>query len=269
MTRSAPPEHHKKVPGQIYIHNTFSMLNLVSSSGKNSGDLEKQLKNFWRLVKGESSYSGYTNPVGYGLSGTPLNESVISLTAIIPDFKKRTKAQKVSVIMLSDGEGQSINYTVEFKRGNVMKQGLNYVDSDCMLRDRQTGRVYPRFSYYSSDKTTGVFLQAVRDRFPDVNIVGIRLIKGRELSSTYSNSEIKTPYSEIQKQWKKSKSAELVGANGYQSLYVIGIEGLSATGEFEVDDDASIKDIGTAFAQSLAKKSVNKKMLTSFASLIS
>lgn len=271
MTRVSSAEHHKKIPGQVYIHNTFCMMNLVSSSGKNSGDLEKQLKNFWRLVRGESGYSGYSNPVGYGLSGTPLNESVISLTAIIPDFKKRTKAQKVSVIMLSDGEGQSINYCVEFKRNGIAKQGLNYVDSDCMLRDRQTGRVYPRFSssYNSSDKVTGVFLQAVRDRFPDVNLVGIRLIRGRELNSTYNNSEIKTPYSEIQKQWKKSKSAELVGANGYQSLYVIGIEGLSATGEFEVDDDASIKDIGVAFAQSLAKKSVNKKMLTSFASLIS
>jgi hypothetical protein len=269
MTRGLPAEHHKKIPGQVYINNTFCMMNLVSSSGKNSGDLEKQLKNFWRLVKAESGFSGYNNPVGYGLSGTPLNESVISLTAIIPDFKKRTKAQKVSVIMLSDGEGQSINYCVEFSRSGIKKQGFNYVDSDCMLRDRQTGRVYPRFSYSSSDKMTGVFLQAVRDRFPDVNLVGIRLIKGRELNSTYNNSEIKTPYSEIQKQWKKSKSAELVGANGYQSLYVIGIEGLSATGEFEVDDDASIKDIGAAFAQSLAKKSVNKKMLTSFASLIS
>jgi hypothetical protein len=49
----------------------------------------------------------------------------------------------------------------------------------------------------------------------------------------------------------------------------MALDGLSATTEFEVEEDANTKEIGKAFTKSLAKKGVNKKMLTSFASLIS
>ena len=60
----------------------FSLLNLVSSNGRNGKDLEAQLKNFWRLAAGESGYCGYHLPPGYALSGTPLHEAAISLTAV-------------------------------------------------------------------------------------------------------------------------------------------------------------------------------------------
>jgi hypothetical protein len=270
-TRTKPVKHHKEVAGYVSMYEHFRLLNLVSSNGRNGKDLEAQLKNFWRLVKGEASYSGYSLPPGYGLSGTPLNESVIALTAIIPDFQKRTKVQKTNVVILTDGESQSINYLVEhsYRPG---KCGTNHIDETCVLRDRKTGRVYPRFDcgyYGSSDKITKVFLQNVRDRFPDVNLIGIRLVNGRSLNSTYNMGECKTPYTEIQKQWQKTKSAELVDFLGYQSLYLMASDSLSSTSQFEVDEDADTKQIGNAFKKALAKKGVNKKMLTSFATLIS
>ena len=49
----------------------------------------------------------------------------------------------------------------------------------------------------------------------------------------------------------------------------MGTDSLSATTEFEVEEDATSKEIGKAFTKALAKKGVNKKMLTSFATLIS
>jgi len=179
--------------------------------------------------------------------------------------------QKTNVVILTDGESQSINYIVENKyRHN--RVGYSHIDQDCVLRDRKTGRVYPRFEggYYGcSDKITKVFLQNVRDRFPDVNLIGIRLINGRHLHTTYNNGDCKTSYSDVQKQWQKTKSAELVDFLGYQSLYLMALDSLSANSEFEVEDDASNKEIGNAFKKALAKKGVNKKMLTSFATLIS
>ena len=271
MTRTKSKKHHKQVPGYVEVYENFRLLNMVSSNGRNGKDLEAQLKNFWRLANCEGGYRSYTNPVGYGLSGTPLHEAAISLTAVIPDFQKRNKVQKTNVVILTDGESQSINYIVEnkYRSGGY---GRNHIDGDCVLRDRKTGRVYPRFdnSYYgNSDKITKVFLQNVRDRYPDVNLIGIRLVNGRHLSNTYSSDECKTPYNEIQKQWQKTKSAELVDFLGYQSLYLMALDSLSATTEFDVEEDADTKEIGKAFTKSLAKKGVNKKMLTSFASLIS
>jgi hypothetical protein len=270
-TRTKATEHQKKVAGQIEINSHFNLLNLVSSNGRNGKDLEVQLKNFWRLVVGNAGYSGFSTPAGYSLSGTPLHEAAISLTAVIPDFQKRYKVQKTNVIILTDGESASINYYTDRKYGT--RFGTNHVGNDCILRDRKTGRVYPRFSdggyYGNSDLITKVFLQNVRDRFPDVNLIGIRLVNGRGLNSTYNADECKTPYDEIQKQWKKNKSAELVEHLGYQALYLMATDALSATTQFDVAEDATEKEIGQAFTKALAKKGVNKKMLTSFASLIS
>lgn len=270
-TRTKSPKHHKEVSGYVVVEENFRLLNMVTSNGCNGKDLESQLKNFWRLVVGQAAYSGYSQPPGYSLSGTPLNESVIALTALIPDFQKRNKVQKTNVVILTDGESQSINYCMEYNRGGIMKIGKNYIDSDCVLRDRKTGRVYPRFSgnCYRSDLITSTFLQCVRDRHPDINLIGIRLINSRYLSSTANHGESKTSYAEVQKQWKKSRSAELVDFMGYQSLYLMALNSLSVSTSFDIDDDATSKEIGAAFTQSLVKKEINKKMLTSFASLIS
>ena len=271
QTRTKPQHIQKAKAGQVQLCSHFRLLNLVSSNGRNGKDLEAQLKNFWRLVVGESAYSGYSLPAGYGLSGTPLHEAAISLTAVIPDFQKRNKVQKTNVIILTDGESASINFYTDQKYGSRL--GTRYVGADCILRDRKTGRVYPRFDnggyYGNSDKITKVFLQNVRDRFPDVNLIGIRLVNGRGLNDTYRADECKIPYDEVQKQWKKNKSAELVEHLGYQALYLMGTDSLSANSEFDVDEDATSKEIGTAFKKALAKKGVNKKMLTSFATLIS
>ncbi len=270
-TRTKSQKHHKEVPGYVSIYENFRLLNMVSSNGRNGKDLEAQLKNFWRLANAEGGYRSYYNPPGYGLSGTPLHEAAISLTAVIPDFQKRNKVQKTNVVILTDGESQSINYIVENKyRHN--RVGYNHIDQDCVLRDRKTGRVYPRFEggYYGcSDKITKVFLQNVRDRFPDVNLIGIRLVNGRGLNNTYHTDECKTPFTDLQKQWQKTKTAELVDFLGYQSLYLMALDSLSANTEFEVEEDADTKQIGKAFTKSLVKKGVNKKMLTSFATLIS
>ena len=268
MTRSKSHQHHKEVSGYVSIEESFRLLNIVSSNNRNGKDLEAQLKNFWRL---SSSYTSYYQPAGYSLSGTPLNESIIALTALIPDFQKRNKVQKTNVVILTDGEAQSINYLMEYNRGSYVKIGKNYIDSDCMLRDRKTGRIYPRFnsSYYQADMTTSIFLECIRDRHPDVNLIGIRLINGRRLSDMCNDGKTKTPYEEIQKQWKKSKSVELVNYMGYQSLYVMALDGLSSSSHFDVDENATDRQIGAAFTKSLVKKGVNKKMLTSFASLIS
>lgn len=274
-TRTKSPRHHKEIDGYVDINENFRMLNMVSSNGRNGKDLEAQLKNFWRLVCGETGYAKYFLPPGYGLSGTPLHESVISLTAIIPDFQKRNKVQKTNVIILSDGESQSINYHKEYMTGiGIKRMGKGYVDGDCVLRDRKTGRTYRRFNdtgYYNScsDKITKVFLENVRDRFPDVNLIGIRLINQRDFNSTCNKDIRKTSQEDISKQWKKTKSAELVDFLGYQSLYLISSNSLSVNTEFVVEDNATDKEIKTAFTNSFAKKGVNKKMMTSFATLIS
>ena len=70
------------------------------------------------------------------------------------------------------------------------------------------------------------------------------------------------------KVWRKEKSYEM-NPVGYNALYVIASSGLSSDTTFEVSDDASTAQIRKAFKEVLKKKSTNKKLLSSFASLVS
>ena len=57
------------------------------------------------------------------LSGTPLNEALICLHQILPQFRKENDLQKVQCVVLTDGESQSIRFNREIERdwgrGNI------------------------------------------------------------------------------------------------------------------------------------------------------
>ena len=111
------------------------MMNLLTSemSGKH---IEKQLINVWRLACAFSNTwsCGYTYPPRVTLSGTPLNEAIISLHQIIPHFQKTHKLQKVHCIVLTDGEANTVPYHVEIQRGPLM-QNLTWDVVESTLRE--------------------------------------------------------------------------------------------------------------------------------------
>ena len=73
-------------------------------------------------------------------------------------------------------------------------------------------------------------------------------------------------YAEIQKQWKKEKSAVITSPAGFTELYAINNKALDNDTEFVVKDNAKKGDITRAFKKMLANKSVNKKLLNAFVS---
>jgi hypothetical protein len=80
--------HYEKKEGALCVDETFSLMNLLTSkvSGK---ELEHQLLNVWRLAVcfSDTYRSAYTYPTRLCLSGTPLNEALISLHQILPKFQ--------------------------------------------------------------------------------------------------------------------------------------------------------------------------------------
>ena len=87
--------------GKVIVRN-FNMVNLLTSRSNNR-DHEKQAKNLFRIARAFST-RGCGIPTKMNLGGTPLDESLISMNQIIPEFKTRTGAQKVHVVCLTDGE---------------------------------------------------------------------------------------------------------------------------------------------------------------------
>jgi len=270
QTRSKPKEHQKYFPNQIYVGSYFNLLNVVSSTSK--VDIEMQFRNFWKLASSVRTSSIHV-PAGYYLSGTPLNEAIVSLHHLIPHFKNKVKCQKTNVIILTDGEAQSIGRTSDSDPGKSSYGRINQysLHDACILRDRITGRVYPPFGMYGcGHETTKIFLDSVSDKFPDVNLIGIRLASGREMYHVYDNhrEHIKEDYEFFQKTWKKERSVEFKDC-GYKSLYVMASDSLSNNFNFSSQTTDNLSTLKTDFAKSQKCKSLNKKMLSSFAGLIS
>jgi hypothetical protein len=263
--------HYEKKNGLIVVDETFALMNILTNkvSGK---ELEHQMINIWRLATcfGNSYNSHYTYPSRLCLSGTPLNEALISLHQILPKFQKENKLQKVQCIVLTDGEANFLPYHTEIKRAwepNV-RLGHHSINPDhAFLRDRKLGTTY-KFGY-GYHQFTDTILKNLKDKFPTVNFIGIRILPGRDahrfinMYHTYSDKQ----YVTIQNDWKKLKSFTITNS-GYDAYFGMSSSALSQDADFEVHETATKAQIKSAFVKSLKTKKLNKKVLGEFIELV-
>ena len=256
--------------GKVILRD-FRMLNVLSSASNNRSH-DKQAHNLFRLA---SSFRGYYScgvPNKMNLGGTPLNEATISLNHIIPSFKKRTGAQKVHVINLTDGEGYSIRYgkKVVSQYDGEVSVISRHCNTQTILRDRQTGKQY-KFNPDRYDQTD-TFIYQLRDRFPECEFMNIRLITGNDwyrfkrscLGYEYDGDlNDNLAWADADREWKKTRSFICL-SSAYTVQYALAISSLNADDTFEVKEDAKKADIKRAFTKSLKGKKMNKKILSSF-----
>ena len=186
------------------------------------------------------------------------------LNYIIPQFKKQNDLQKVNVCVLSDGEACQSSYGRELYNDHkdefyVRPRRLDYRS---VLRDRTTGRVYSMNDTWSD--MTNVFIQQLRDRNPGVNVLGFRIMSSGGLGNFVSIYGNISYYDQVQKQWKKSKSAVVPFPKSYTALYVISNNAVESDVDFDVETGAKKGEISRAFKKMLGSKSANKKLLNSF-----
>ena len=252
----------------VYINKEhFHMMNFISSRS-NAREYERQCKNLWREAFTYRYCVKYSSTFGVGLSGTPLNEAIVCLNYIIPEFKKKNDLQKVNVCILSDGESCAAAYGHEMYLDHkddyrVSPRRLDWYQT---LRDRKTGITYKQFE---GDNITNTFIQQVRDRNPGVNVLGFRIMPGSQLQTFVGRYASYEGYSEIQKQWKKEKSAIIKNAKAFTALYAISNNSLNENTEFNVESGAKKGEISRAFKKMLGNKSTNKKLLNSFIEYVS
>ena len=263
--------HYQKKSGLLVVDETFSMMNMLTSkvSGK---ELEYQMLNIWRLAYcfGRAYYSPYTYSNRMCLSGTPLNEALITLHQILPKFQKENNLQKVQCIVLTDGEATQLVYHKEVQRRWEKEPflGTGYINPEnTFLRDRKLGTTYK--IDYGYQEFTNVLLRNLKDKFSSTNFIGIRVLESRsanhfiQLYHSYNDKE----YAKIQNDWKKLKSFTITNS-GYDAYFGMSASALSQDTEFEVSEDATKSQIKTAFVKSLKTKKLNKKVLGEFISLV-
>ena len=269
-----PKDHHVKKDGQLYIEAQFAMVEFLTSDCK-KGDLEHQMMNIWRLMscldqRGRWDSSVYYQcPSRLSLSGTALNEALVSLNQIIPEFKKKTGVQKIQCITLTDGEAHPLKFHKEFKsrQGNEQYLGTRSAHGNVFIRDKNGRTYHCADAYY--DLTTAL-LNQLRGRFPDVNFLGIRVVDNRDCNSfvrRYVDYDYER-HQTIMAQWRKTKSLMITEGGGYHAYFGLSSSALNSDSSFEVKEDATKAQIKSAFKKSLSAKKMNKKVLGQFMSYI-
>jgi len=256
--------------GVAHVEDHFSLMNFFTSKVRGK-ELEEQMRNIFRIALAHEDryHCQYFCPNGLNLSGTPLNETMIALHEILPKFKEENKVEKVQCVVLTDGEGSPLRFHKNFQRhwedGPYL--GTNNVNYGTFLRCRKTGRTYAfNGDWYSQ---TDVYLQNLRDKFSDVNFIGIRIVSTREggafirrFTGSYGDT-----YEKLMKDWKKNKSCSIKNS-GYHTYFGLSSSALDNETEFEVKEDATKAQIRSAFKKSLNGKKMNKKVLGEFIELV-
>jgi hypothetical protein len=261
---------YQKKDGMIQVGEWFSMMNILTSKVNNK-NLETQMKNIFRLAYafGRNSWSRYSIPLGMGLSGTPLNESLIALHQILPKFQRENKLQKVQCVILTDGEGCTPKYHREFNRKWESEPylGTNHITQDCFIRDRKTGNTYSLSCEWH--EITDIFLKNLRDNFTNTNFIGIRVMESRDSGNFIRRycGYYGPNYEQAMSSWKKEKAFSIRNS-GYNVYFGLSASALSQETEFAVAEDATKSQIKNAFMKSLKSKKMNKKILGEFIELV-
>ena len=260
-----PKSAYKKMEGVFHIHEQFSLLNMLTSK-VNGKTLEDQMLNIYRIARSFDNYSRYQIPIGLSLSGTPLNETLVALHEILPAFQKENKLQKVQCVILTDGESGPLKYHREFNRKWERDPyiGVKHIGANSFLRDRNTGNTYSLD--YQFNRFTDVLLYNLRDNFPTVNFIGMRIIESRD-AGHFIRSYVKTDFDKVFSSWKKERSFSIKNT-GYHTYFGLSSSALSNDDEFEVAEDATKSQIKSAFMKSLKSKKMNKKVLGEFMELV-
>ena len=252
--------------GVLYVSDDFNLMNLFTSK-VNAGTLEHQMINIWRIATAFRRATMYCYPRRLILSGTPLNESLVSLHQILPQFQKETGVEKVQCIVLTDGEAQQIPYhkIVERRWEDGPYLGCRNCHADrTFLRDRKLGKTYKIGPYYHH--FSEMLITNLKDRFPSTSFIGIRILNPREAKSFIRLYNWEGSVT-MENDWKKNKSF-VIKNSGYDAYFGISSSALAQDTEFDVDEDATKAQIKRAFVKSLKTKKLNKKVLGEFISLV-
>ena len=271
-SRSSLPEHHEHKDGYAIVDSMFTMVEFLSSDCKKS-EFEKQMLNIWRLTAALTATRRWDCQVYYqyprrlSLSGTPLNEALVSLNQLIPLFQKKQNVQKIQCITLTDGEAHPLKFSKLIRARHDGDEDYlgqrSSINGHTYIRDRKTGKTYFCKSEYH--ELTSALLNQLRGRFPNVNFLGIRVLEKRNATS-FIRKYLDWDFEKFQtmtSDWKRNKSCKLTDV-GYHAYFGLSSSALNNDTEFEVNEDATKAQIKSAFKKSLNSKKMNKKVLSEF-----
>lgn len=215
----------------------------------------------------------YKNISDYKLASTPLNESLLYMVDFLPKFKKLNNVQKLSFIVLTDGEGHSL-YPRRFH--NMMH------DKKRHLYLRKNNKEYT----YKSFMQVGSTIKMIKDIDPNITCLAFSLIGdtkrhissiltyltsytlGTDQGRNYVDSD-DAEVIKISKDFKELGASALKQMNEYDEYYLIPLKnvkvGLSDVDELNSLQELSASKIAKKFTKFLEKNRNSRFLLNSLA----
>ena len=223
-------------------------------------------------------------PRGYDLYGTPLDTAILVAMDVLPKFKSETGVQKVNTIFLTDGESQAIDWYIDIPTDEYDDREYRHNRlerrNDMIVTDPVTGKKLRHKSfrnYYNYDdysqKRTAFFLSLLKQRVPDMNVVGF-FIAGSGRNGTVAKRTLQEKFGydcdikSIRKELKNNNVAVCKSA-GYDEYYILPSMDIDLENKgIEVEVGASKSALKSAFKKNSTSKTLNRPLLNKFIGMV-
>tara|TARA_Y100000034_G_scaffold131551_1_gene192517 strand:- start:98 stop:2566 length:2469 start_codon:yes stop_codon:yes gene_type:complete len=282
--------------------NPYHLLNVFSGRMR-ANEIHQAYINMTAIATAyDRDYHGYyryrTCPSELNLGGTPLNDSLLTMHTLLPEFKAKNNVQVVNLIYLTDGDSAGGEYvwnrrTVEKKNhsgetvmvneeARNLRMGYSWRRSSSkekvFIRDTKTKKEYlmenSNSNSFSRNAMTNTLVKVLRDAH-GVNVVNFFIIpkinrhQVSEFVDRTDEDRMKTT-EKLHSLWRKE--GHLIGKDygGWSELYLIrGGKALDVVEtEFKVSEDAKKGEIKRAFSKMNKNKLKNRLLLSKFVDMV-
>jgi len=268
--------------GDVVLNN-FNLLNFFSSKMTISEEMS-MMHILWMQAARYSRYSSYsypyTAPKNLMLGGTPLNDTIIAMMELVPNFKKKTGVQKVNIIFLTDGASNELpgvyDYMFNKEENTHTEVIVNFPRSwkkttKIILTDSVMNKTY------EIKNMTNDLLRILKNRVSEMNVVGFFIAgvgrNGKVSKRTLSYLLPKDNEEEVMEKIKFLNKNNYLALDqlGYDEYYILpGGNALKVENE-TLDDKlvgASKAKLKTAFGKMSKGKVSSRQLLNKFVKMV-
>lgn len=219
--------------------------------------------------------NGYDFPYQYRLGGTPLNQCVIALRKLLPEFNKNYSIEKSILTVITDGYSHGGNFIYETQKEREDLASQNDGDQYCwrtkrerFLLDPYTKRPFKlnNGSNRGDWDTTANLLDWISQTC-DVTVTGYFIFsKKRDFSAFIYNQGFHNIVDD--KDWTEvRKTGKVINVKGYNKLFLTASTTLTVQGEDGLSDDlvdAQKGRITSAFKRNQKSKTTSRFLTNEF-----
>jgi len=208
------------------------------------------------------------------LSSTPLNQAIVALMKIVPEFQKKNKLQIVNTVFLTDGESDGIQGVYVVNRNFMGKdylteRGLHGYDT-LVVRDPKTKQQVTIDECYHGVNVTNGLIKLFKS-VANCNVVGFYILAGNEFNRKvhrYFERLDNNKLDNLTADFRKNNYSVVTSA-GFDEYYLLRSQGMAIDdGELEVKENATTRGLVTAFTKYTGNRLNNRVVLNRFISLI-